>query len=113
MFELEKNIPGTLPGQGTFVAAFGQANEGDSSPNTKGMLLYLGFFILTHILINSYLMLSYFYALFFMYFASGASCPDGTPCDFEHSTCGGRNEGSLFYSLKRVVWYFEEGCMVL
>lgn len=30
------NPPGTLPGQGQFVAAFAQANEGDVSPNTKG-----------------------------------------------------------------------------
>ncbi len=28
-----KNPSGTLPGQGKFVAAFGQSNEGDVSPN--------------------------------------------------------------------------------
>ena len=35
LFEKYKN-PGSLPGFGPFVAAFGQANEGDVSPNTKG-----------------------------------------------------------------------------
>lgn len=28
--------PGALPGKGPFVAAFAQANEGDSSPHTRG-----------------------------------------------------------------------------
>lgn len=51
--EKQKNPPGTLPGEGAFVAAFGQSNEGDVSPNTRG-----------------------------------AACPDGSPCDFVHSTCG-------------------------
>jgi len=36
LFEKLKNPPGTLPGQGKFVAAFGQSNEGDVSPNLKG-----------------------------------------------------------------------------
>ena len=36
LFEKSKNPPGTLPGQGKFVAAFGQSNEGDVSPNLKG-----------------------------------------------------------------------------
>ncbi|CAF3464674.1 unnamed protein product [Rotaria sp. Silwood1] len=36
LFEKLKNPPGTLPGQGTFVAAFGQSNEGDVSPNLMG-----------------------------------------------------------------------------
>ncbi|XP_064615705.1 uncharacterized protein LOC135479730 [Liolophura sinensis] len=35
LFEREMN-KGTLPGQGKFVAAFAQSNEGDVSPNTKG-----------------------------------------------------------------------------
>lgn len=56
--EREKNPRGTLPGEGDFVAAFGQANEGDVSPNTRG-----------------------------------AFCPDGTPCDFVHSTCGEPPQG--------------------
>jgi neutral ceramidase len=36
LFEKSKNPPGTLPGQGAFVAAFGQSNEGDVSPNLQG-----------------------------------------------------------------------------
>jgi neutral ceramidase len=36
LFEKSKNPPGTLPGQGKFVAAFGQSNEGDVSPNLMG-----------------------------------------------------------------------------
>ncbi|XP_064404279.1 uncharacterized protein LOC135349656 [Halichondria panicea] len=49
---------GALPGQGPFVAAFAQSNEGDVSPNTKG-----------------------------------PRCLDtGLPCDFNHSTCNGKNE---------------------
>jgi neutral ceramidase len=36
MFEEVKNPKYTLPGKGAFVAAFGQSNEGDVSPNTKG-----------------------------------------------------------------------------
>jgi neutral ceramidase len=36
LFEKNKNPPGTLPGQGQFVAAFGQSNEGDVSPNLMG-----------------------------------------------------------------------------
>ena len=28
--------PGSLSGQGEFVAAFAQSNEGDVSPNTNG-----------------------------------------------------------------------------
>ncbi|GFO12902.1 LOW QUALITY PROTEIN: neutral ceramidase-like [Plakobranchus ocellatus] len=35
LFEADMN-PGTRPGQGQFVAAFAQSNEGDVSPNTKG-----------------------------------------------------------------------------
>jgi len=54
LFELKKN-PGKMPGQGTFVAAFPNANEGDVTPNILG-----------------------------------PTCPDGTPCDFETSTCNGR-----------------------
>lgn len=54
-----------LPGQWpAFVAAFGQSNEGDVSPNTRG-----------------------------------PHCPDGSPCDFVHSTCptpkGPRVEGCI------------------
>lgn len=36
LFEKAKNPVGTLPGQGQFVAAFGQSNEGDVSPNLAG-----------------------------------------------------------------------------
>jgi len=36
VFEQLKNPKGTLPGQGKFVAAFGQSNLGDVSPNTHG-----------------------------------------------------------------------------
>ena len=36
LFEKAYNPLGTLPGQGKFVAAFGQSNEGDVSPNTMG-----------------------------------------------------------------------------
>ena len=36
LFEKDYNPKGTLPGQGKFVAAFGQSNEGDVSPNTMG-----------------------------------------------------------------------------
>ncbi|CAF0953094.1 unnamed protein product [Adineta steineri] len=36
LFEKSKNPPGTLPGQGKFIAAFGQSNEGDVSPNLMG-----------------------------------------------------------------------------
>ncbi|CAF1335658.1 unnamed protein product [Rotaria sordida] len=36
LFEKLKNPSGTLPGQGSFVAAFGQSNEGDVSPNLMG-----------------------------------------------------------------------------
>ena len=57
LFEQAKN-PNDLIGKGKFVAAFGQTNEGDSSPNT-----------------------------------AGPSCPDGSPCNSVHSTCGGKNEG--------------------
>ncbi|XP_014680017.1 PREDICTED: neutral ceramidase-like [Priapulus caudatus] len=35
LFEQHMN-PGSLPGEGDFVAAFAQANEGDVSPNTRG-----------------------------------------------------------------------------
>lgn len=38
LFEQSKNPYGTLPGQGKFIAAFGQSNEGDVSPNTKGAI---------------------------------------------------------------------------
>lgn len=36
LFEEAFNPAGTLPGKGKFVAAFGQSNEGDVSPNTRG-----------------------------------------------------------------------------
>lgn len=36
LFEKLINPAGTLPGQGSFVAAFGQSNEGDVSPNLMG-----------------------------------------------------------------------------
>ncbi|CAF2482940.1 unnamed protein product [Rotaria sp. Silwood2] len=36
LFEKLKNPSGTLSGQGAFVAAFGQSNEGDVSPNLMG-----------------------------------------------------------------------------
>eukprot|EP01112_Ceratiomyxa_fruticulosa_P008704 TRINITY_DN2257_c0_g1_i1.p1 TRINITY_DN2257_c0_g1~~TRINITY_DN2257_c0_g1_i1.p1 ORF type:complete len:572 (+),score=125.15 TRINITY_DN2257_c0_g1_i1:57-1718(+) len=36
LMERYKNGNNTLPGQGPFVAAFGQSNEGDVSPNTAG-----------------------------------------------------------------------------
>jgi neutral ceramidase len=36
LFEKLMNGNATAPGQGPFVAAFGQSNEGDVSPNTKG-----------------------------------------------------------------------------
>lgn len=58
LFEKAKNPKGTLIGEGNFVAAFGQTNEGDVSPNT-----------------------------------AGPSCPDGSPCDGVHSTCGGYAQG--------------------
>ncbi|XP_078658590.1 neutral ceramidase B-like isoform X2 [Branchiostoma floridae x Branchiostoma belcheri] len=35
LFEADMN-PGSLAGQGSFVAAFAQSNEGDVSPNTRG-----------------------------------------------------------------------------
>ena len=57
VFEAMKNPAGTLPGVGPFIAAFGQSNLGDVSPNTRG-----------------------------------PHCPDGTPCNFNHSTCGGLTE---------------------
>jgi len=59
-FEETKNGPDVLPGQGFFVAAFGQSNLGDVSPNTRG-----------------------------------PRCPDGTPCDFNTSTCGGFSQGCI------------------
>ncbi|RDD40045.1 Neutral ceramidase [Trichoplax sp. H2] len=36
LFEKEMNGKSTLPGKGSFVAAFAQSNEGDVSPNTRG-----------------------------------------------------------------------------
>eukprot|EP00697_Spironema_sp_BW2_P003066 gnl/Spiro4/14098_TR7571_c0_g1_i1.p1 gnl/Spiro4/14098_TR7571_c0_g1~~gnl/Spiro4/14098_TR7571_c0_g1_i1.p1 ORF type:complete len:772 (+),score=231.04 gnl/Spiro4/14098_TR7571_c0_g1_i1:48-2363(+) len=36
LMEAAYNAPGSLPGTGPFVAAFGQSNEGDVSPNTAG-----------------------------------------------------------------------------
>lgn len=36
LFEREMNGNDTLPGHGPFIAAFGQSNEGDVSPNTLG-----------------------------------------------------------------------------
>ena len=63
LFEKEMNGWSTLSGRGPFVAAFGQSNEGDVSPNVKGA-----------------------YCLF-------PASVKGQPCDFEHSTCAGRNEG--------------------
>jgi neutral ceramidase len=63
LFEKLKNPPGTLAGQGKFVAAFGQSNEGDVSPNLQG-----------------------------------PKCIDtGLPCDFVHSTCGGRTEKCIAF----------------
>lgn len=61
-FERAMNPPGTLPGHGPYVAAFGQSNLGDVSPNTRG-----------------------------------ARCPDGSPCDFNTSTCGNppRSQGCI------------------
>lgn len=59
-FEERKNPPGTEPGKGAFVAAFGQSSLGDVSPNTNG-----------------------------------PRCPDGSPCDFAHSTCGGLTQGCI------------------
>ncbi len=50
-------------GRGPFVAAFGQSNEGDVSPNTKGPVC--------------------------MFPKSVA----GQPCKFAHSTCAGKTEG--------------------
>jgi len=35
-FEKYKNGPKSLPGMGPFIAAFGQSNEGDVTPNTRG-----------------------------------------------------------------------------
>ena len=54
---------GTLAGRGPFVAAFGQSNEGDVSPNTKGA------------------------------FCTMPPSVARQPCDPIHSTCAGRNEG--------------------
>ncbi|CAF1577270.1 unnamed protein product [Adineta steineri] len=34
LFEKSENPPETLPSQGKFVAALGQSNEGDVSPNS-------------------------------------------------------------------------------
>ena len=42
LFEEWKNGKSVLPGQGRFVAVFGQSNEGDVSPNTKGAFCYNG-----------------------------------------------------------------------
>ena len=58
-FEEMKNS-GALPGFGPFIAAFGQSNLGDVSPNTNG-----------------------------------PHCPDGSPCDFNTSTCNGMTEGCI------------------
>ena len=85
LFEAAMN-PGSLPGQGAFVAAFGQTNEGDSSPNT-----------------------------------AGPSCPDGSPCNDVHSTCGGYNEGctgkgpgkDMFQSCEMIATYQFETAMNL
>eukprot|EP01114_Cavostelium_apophysatum_P007011 TRINITY_DN1866_c0_g1_i1.p1 TRINITY_DN1866_c0_g1~~TRINITY_DN1866_c0_g1_i1.p1 ORF type:complete len:766 (-),score=167.78 TRINITY_DN1866_c0_g1_i1:1192-3147(-) len=62
LFEKYKNGASTLPGTGSFVAAFAQSNEGDVSPNTRG-----------------------------------AFCDNGDPCEFAHSTCGGRSENCHGY----------------
>jgi len=60
LFEKAYNAKGTLPGKGSFIAAFGQTHAGDISPNTRG-----------------------------------PKCPDGSPCDYVHSTCGGLTEGCI------------------
>ncbi len=53
----------TPAGRGPFVAAFGQSNEGDVSPNTKGPVCMF------------------------------PKSVEGQPCEFEHSTCAGKTEG--------------------
>ena len=53
----------TMAGRGPFVAAFGQSNEGDVSPNIRGA------------------------------FCTMPPSVAGQPCDPVHSTCAGRNEG--------------------
>ncbi|KAF9221073.1 Neutral/alkaline nonlysosomal ceramidase [Gyrodon lividus] len=53
----------SMPGNTTFVAAFLQSNVGDTSPNTLGA------------------------------FCESPGKPyDGEPCEYEHSTCGGRTQ---------------------
>lgn len=55
--------PNSIPGQTTFVAGFSQSNVGDTSPNTLGA------------------------------FCESPGQPwDGQACDFNSSTCGGKNE---------------------
>ncbi|KAF8840456.1 Neutral/alkaline nonlysosomal ceramidase [Paxillus ammoniavirescens] len=55
--------PNSMPGNTTFVAAFVQSNVGDTSPNTLGA-----------------------------YCESPGKPYNGEPCEYEHSTCGGRTE---------------------
>ncbi len=70
----------TLPGKGKFVAAFGNSNLGDVSPNTMG-----------------------------------PSCPDGSPCDYLHSTCKGKNEGCIAKgpSYTKGKWDMEEATQII
>lgn len=77
LFERLVNGNSTLPGQGPFVAAFGQTNEGDVSPNTKSV----SFSNLQNDLI----------------FSRGAFCNNGLPCEYAHSTCNGTSEGCHGY----------------
>jgi len=70
LMEKAKNPAGTLPGKGQFVAAFGNSNEGDVSPNT-----------------------------------AGPRCiTDGSPCDFVHSTCGGKTESCIAFGPGKDMW---------
>lgn len=63
LFERHMNGWSARAASGPFVAAFGQSNEGDVTPNVRGA---------------------------FCLFPASVK---GQPCDFDHSTCGGRNEG--------------------
>ncbi|EKM81296.1 hypothetical protein AGABI1DRAFT_112961 [Agaricus bisporus var. burnettii JB137-S8] len=55
--------PNTTPGNTTFVAGFTQSNVGDTSPNTLGAFC-----------------------------ESPGEDFDGQPCEFQHSTCGGKTQ---------------------
>lgn len=63
LFERFINGWNTTAGNGPFVAAFGQSNEGDVSPNTRGA------------------------------FCTSPPSVLGQACEFEHSTCAGKTEG--------------------